>query len=78
MKREQDQKLQAHGDAPATNGSGHAADYAKPELTSQTEQQSLMREETKAVFDICPDCGQALLAHEEGCKKCYGCGYSAC
>ncbi len=31
-----------------------------------------------ADFDICPTCGEALLAHEEGCKKCYGCGYSEC
>lgn len=29
-------------------------------------------------FDICPDCGSASLVHEEGCKKCYSCGYSAC
>ena len=29
-------------------------------------------------FDICPDCGTASLVHEEGCKKCYSCGYSAC
>ncbi|MDP9477231.1 MAG: adenosylcobalamin-dependent ribonucleoside-diphosphate reductase, partial [Actinomycetota bacterium] len=25
----------------------------------------------------CPDCG-AGLAHEEGCQKCYSCGYSRC
>jgi ribonucleoside-diphosphate reductase alpha chain len=25
----------------------------------------------------CPDCG-AALAREEGCKKCYSCGFSAC
>lgn len=29
-------------------------------------------------LDICPDCGDAALAHEEGCKKCYSCGYSEC
>lgn len=29
-------------------------------------------------FDICPSCGEATFVHEEGCKKCYGCGYSAC
>ena len=29
-------------------------------------------------YDICPDCGQALLAREEGCAKCYGCGHSEC
>ncbi len=28
--------------------------------------------------DICPKCGEASLAFEEGCKKCYECGYSEC
>ncbi len=28
--------------------------------------------------DICPSCGEATLVFEEGCKKCYGCGYSEC
>jgi ribonucleoside-diphosphate reductase alpha chain len=31
-----------------------------------------------AHFDICSDCGVAALVYEEGCKKCYSCGYSAC
>ena len=26
---------------------------------------------------ICPNC-DGKLAIEEGCKKCYGCGYSVC
>ncbi|OGX43236.1 MAG: hypothetical protein A3G91_05925 [Omnitrophica WOR_2 bacterium RIFCSPLOWO2_12_FULL_50_9] len=26
---------------------------------------------------VCPDCGNPLH-HEEGCLKCYGCGYSRC
>ncbi|RJQ27426.1 adenosylcobalamin-dependent ribonucleoside-diphosphate reductase [Candidatus Parcubacteria bacterium] len=30
------------------------------------------------LFDLCPSCGGATLAHEEGCKKCYSCGYSEC
>ncbi len=30
------------------------------------------------LFDICPECGAASFAYEEGCKKCYGCGYSEC
>lgn len=29
-------------------------------------------------FDICPECGAASFAYEEGCKKCYSCGYSEC
>lgn len=30
------------------------------------------------LFDLCPECGAASFAYEEGCKKCYGCGYSEC
>ncbi len=28
--------------------------------------------------DLCPTCGNATLAFEEGCKKCHSCGYSEC
>jgi ribonucleoside-diphosphate reductase alpha chain len=31
-----------------------------------------------AFGDLCPECGQAALVSEEGCKKCYSCGYSEC
>ncbi len=31
-----------------------------------------------SLFDICPSCGTASFAYEEGCKKCYSCGYSEC
>ena len=30
------------------------------------------------LFDICPECGTASFAYEEGCKKCYSCAYSEC
>lgn len=30
------------------------------------------------VGDICPTCGQATFVNEEGCRKCYSCGYSEC
>ena len=26
----------------------------------------------------CPDCDVGTLAFEEGCQKCYSCGYSKC
>jgi ribonucleoside-diphosphate reductase alpha chain len=29
------------------------------------------------IVGVCPDCGGALR-HEEGCSKCYACGYSKC
>ncbi|MBU0570356.1 adenosylcobalamin-dependent ribonucleoside-diphosphate reductase [Patescibacteria group bacterium] len=28
--------------------------------------------------DYCPDCGNATLVHEMGCKTCHRCGYSEC
>ena len=30
------------------------------------------------IGDICPECGQATVVNEEGCRKCYSCGYSEC
>jgi ribonucleotide reductase alpha subunit/intein/homing endonuclease len=39
------------------------------------------REEPRAmgpVGDICPQCGEATLLEQEGCRTCYNCGYSEC
>ncbi|MFA9288371.1 MAG: adenosylcobalamin-dependent ribonucleoside-diphosphate reductase [Weeksellaceae bacterium] len=68
------------------NGKSHAAQEA--ELVSATEQPALLEESqsssqleaqpAKKHFDICPSCGQGLLAREEGCAKCYGCGHAEC
>jgi ribonucleoside-diphosphate reductase alpha chain len=30
------------------------------------------------IGDLCPECGQAAVVNEEGCRKCYYCGYSEC
>ncbi|MXV95881.1 MAG: TSCPD domain-containing protein, partial [Gemmatimonadetes bacterium] len=35
-------------------------------------------DETAAALGACPSCGASHLAFEEGCKKCYVCGYSDC
>lgn len=52
------------------------------EETSTVSQLSLSQTaqaaSTTHLFDICPECGAGSLAYEEGCQKCYGCGYSAC
>jgi ribonucleoside-diphosphate reductase alpha chain len=31
-----------------------------------------------AIGDLCPECGQAAVVNEEGCRKCYDCGFSEC
>jgi ribonucleotide reductase alpha subunit/intein/homing endonuclease len=32
----------------------------------------------KQIGDLCPECGEATLINEEGCRKCYTCGFSEC
>jgi ribonucleoside-diphosphate reductase alpha chain len=38
----------------------------------------LVEQPSFKIGDLCPECGQAALVNEEGCRKCYGCGYSEC
>jgi ribonucleoside-diphosphate reductase alpha chain len=30
------------------------------------------------VGELCPECGEASMVNEEGCRKCHNCGYSEC
>lgn len=32
----------------------------------------------RPIGELCPECGEATLVNEEGCRKCYSCGYSEC
>jgi len=34
--------------------------------------------ERNQLADICPSCGLSTFVYEEGCSKCYACGYSEC
>jgi len=38
----------------------------------------LAADTSTGLYDICPECGGGSLAYEEGCRKCYSCGYSEC
>ncbi len=62
------QKLSSNGEK--------AAVLPEPAILSTTTQSPLPYEARD--IDICPECGLASLAFEEGCKKCYSCGYSEC
>ncbi len=64
-------------------GNGYGNGQTKIELTKTVTPEPLPQGQqplfvTHKEFDLCPSCGEAALAHEEGCKKCYGCGYSEC
>jgi len=68
-----------NGETKSLNGHAEVK-KDEPKLITISTQPSLMTpplEQPKS-FDICPSCGEATFVHEEGCKKCYGCGYSEC
>jgi ribonucleoside-diphosphate reductase alpha chain len=52
------------------NGRGDPAGFDPHPLPAD---QPLLR-----IGDLCPECGQAAVVNEEGCRKCYACGYSEC
>ncbi|MBI3955572.1 adenosylcobalamin-dependent ribonucleoside-diphosphate reductase, partial [Candidatus Gottesmanbacteria bacterium] len=67
--------LAMHFDFKSSNGNGHV-EIASPSKAAVLTQQALPVERSE--YDLCPSCGVASLAYEEGCKKCYSCGYSEC
>jgi ribonucleoside-diphosphate reductase alpha chain len=51
---------------------GHTEEEAVEAMLEETETVPLQ------IGDLCPDCGAAALVNEEGCRKCYSCGFSEC
>lgn len=64
------------------NGSNGHAEVEVVQEIAKVEQlplaETMQMSSATNLFDICPECGAGSLAYEEGCQKCYGCGYSAC
>ncbi|MBN2148832.1 MAG: adenosylcobalamin-dependent ribonucleoside-diphosphate reductase [Anaerolineales bacterium] len=57
-----------------TGGNGyHALPESRPIADEPPSGQAAFR-----IGDLCPECGQAAVVNEEGCRKCYACGYSEC
>ncbi|HAL15579.1 MAG TPA: ribonucleoside-diphosphate reductase, adenosylcobalamin-dependent [Anaerolineaceae bacterium] len=59
-------------DAPAKPGNGRSY-HVEGGLGAVMASQRLLR-----FGDLCPECGEAAVINEEGCRKCYACGYSEC
>ncbi len=51
--------------------------WREPERGNGHEPDETLQRSFK-IGDLCPDCGEAALVNEEGCRKCYACGYSEC
>jgi len=52
------------------NGGGHKIEE---EAAVAAQPPSAMK-----IGDLCPECGEAAVVNEEGCRKCYACGFSEC
>jgi ribonucleoside-diphosphate reductase alpha chain len=50
----------------------------EPTTKPETKEKDSKEQYVLKIGDLCPECGQAALVNEEGCRKCYGCGYSEC
>lgn len=69
-----------------TNGhpiTGDASKIVEPEVVKIQQlaidgRTSAVLDTSTSLYDLCPECGGGSLAYEEGCKKCYACGYSEC
>jgi ribonucleoside-diphosphate reductase alpha chain len=72
--------LQDHyvnGERPQGNGNGNSNGHVdEMALTSYAEIET--RTEPLAAGELCPDCQNATLMNEEGCRKCHTCGYAEC
>ena len=57
-----------------TNGNGNGSMGHKIE----EESEAAFDLQPMKIGDLCPECGEAAVVNEEGCRKCYACGYSEC
>lgn len=55
-----------------------SGDSATTVLTGEQTEAAAPRQPRFDIGDLCPECGEASMVNEEGCRKCYSCGYSEC
>lgn len=69
------ERLVSHPEQPNTpSNPGNGRSYhVEGGLGAVVASQRLLR-----FGDLCPECGEAAVINEEGCRKCYACGYSEC
>jgi ribonucleoside-diphosphate reductase alpha chain len=63
-----------HSIEEKTNGNGHSGHKIEEEASLELPSAPT----TMKIGDLCPECGEAAVVNEEGCRKCYACGFSEC
>lgn len=69
---EQSMEDDAHVEVNGNNG------YHPETEPSLNEDEPVVTQPVLQIGDLCPECGQAAMINEEGCRKCYACAYSEC
>jgi len=62
-------------DTSGKSGNGHRVAY-DPSASKRSD--PVPGDPQQKIGDLCPECGQAAVVNEEGCRKCYACGFSEC
>ena len=65
-----------------TNGNGHGNGNGNGHTHTIEDEVDLQKTSEAGlrmrIGDLCPECGEAAVVNEEGCRKCYACGFSEC
>ena len=68
--------LEEHQERMQEEEQNSQAKFARKEANPRKKEPN--RSPMLKIGDLCPECGQASVINEEGCRKCYSCGYSEC
>ena len=55
-----------------------SAESSPESIAFKPNQPGMFAQPQMTFGDLCPECGEAAVVNEEGCRKCYACGYSEC
>jgi ribonucleoside-diphosphate reductase alpha chain len=61
-----------------THTAGSVPDMLTAERNTDPQPVASARQMALKTSELCPECGEASMVNEEGCRKCYTCGYSEC
>ena len=74
--REKDGVVEQPSEEKASGNGGHS--HAGNPLSGTGGGHNEPTQHTLKIGDLCPECGEAAVVNEEGCRKCYACGFSEC
>jgi len=60
---------------PNGNGGSPSAGH---KIEEEAEDATPVAPNTMKIGDLCPECGEAAVVNEEGCRKGYACGHIEC